>query len=91
MLLIGKGAGGERRHADGPAKGLIREELLHGLHQTARGSEIDQAEAEETVSAPETPGEENRLEGACADIETQDSFRHYSTFQDNSLTFRRSA
>ena len=74
-----------------PRKVSSAKSCLHGLRKTARSGEIDQTKAEETIAAPEPPGEENRLDGACADIETQNSFGHHSTFQDNSLTFRRSA
>ncbi len=86
----GEPPGVERRHADGTAEGIVRKELLQGLRQTARGSGIDPAEAKHTISTPESTGEENRFDAAAADIEAQDSFGHYSTFQDNSLTFRRS-
>jgi hypothetical protein len=78
------------RHADGAAEDIVREELLQGLRQTSHCSGIDHTEAKHKVSAPESAGKENRFDASTPDIETQNSFGHYSTFQDNSFTFRRS-
>src|SRR3989339_321637 len=86
-IAKGKLGIGERRYTDRTCKHLVGKKLPQGLFNPPGFFNPDTAKTRDGSSAPETTGEQHRLDAPGADIEAQKFFRHYSTLQVKTTTF----